>query len=170
VTVSGTGFGAFRAVDVYFDTTHEALASTNGQGAFSGVVITVPARARPGKHFITGVARQSGRSAQASFLVRRDWAQLGFSETHAGVNPFENVLSVSDASGLSPDWSFQTRNSVVASSAVAGGVAYIGSEDGNLYALNAATGATLWTFTDQTPGADPVMADGWSTSVSSVEP
>ena len=32
------------------------------------------------------------------------------------------------------------------SPAVANGVVYVGSSDGNLYALNASTGARLWNF------------------------
>src|SRR5215813_13352253 len=48
VRVSGTGFGAYRAVDIFFGTTDEALAATNGNGAFSGIQIRVPASAPPG--------------------------------------------------------------------------------------------------------------------------
>ena len=33
------------------------------------------------------------------------------------------------------------------SPAVVNGVVYIGSDDGNVYALNASTGAMLWSFT-----------------------
>jgi eukaryotic-like serine/threonine-protein kinase len=41
-----------------------------------------------------------------------------------------------------------TRGSAVDSSpAVANGVVYVGSTDGNLYAFNASTGATKWTAT-----------------------
>src|SRR5262245_19004094 len=42
VTVSGAGFKAFEAVDVYFDTTDEALASATATGNFSGITIGVP--------------------------------------------------------------------------------------------------------------------------------
>ena len=38
-------------------------------------------------------------------------------------------------------WSYTTGGPVVSSPAVAGGVVYIGSDDGNVYALNATTGA-----------------------------
>src|SRR5262245_21882554 len=41
VTVSGGGFGASERVDVYFDTTDEALASTNASGHFSGITLRV---------------------------------------------------------------------------------------------------------------------------------
>src|SRR5215469_7945200 len=69
VMVSGSGFGARRVVDIYFGSRHEAQASTNGAGAFSGVAIRVPASARPGEHRITAVARHSSRRAQTRFLV-----------------------------------------------------------------------------------------------------
>ena len=35
---------------------------------------------------------------------------------------------------------------VYSSPAVVGGVVYIGSDDGNVYALNAANGAKLWSY------------------------
>lgn len=79
VKVSGTGFGAHRAVDIYFDTTDKALASTNGHGVFTSIPVSVPASAVPGTHYITAVQRHSGRSAQARFLVNTNWAQFGFS-------------------------------------------------------------------------------------------
>jgi len=53
--VSGTAFGAFKAVGIYFDTSDEALAATNGHGAFSGIPIRVPASAVPGTHYITAL-------------------------------------------------------------------------------------------------------------------
>ena len=38
-------------------------------------------------------------------------------------------------------WNFTTGNSVESSPAVVDGVVYVGSEDGKIYALNAANGA-----------------------------
>lgn len=43
-------------------------------------------------------------------------------------------------------WKFQTRRAVVASPAVADGVVYVGSNDHNLYAIDAASGALKWKF------------------------
>jgi outer membrane protein assembly factor BamB len=43
-------------------------------------------------------------------------------------------------------WKFHTGGKVIASPALANGVLYIGSTDGNLYALDAATGALVWKF------------------------
>jgi putative pyrroloquinoline-quinone-binding quinoprotein len=61
-------------VDINFDTTDEALVSTSGSGAFSGIKVRVPASAVPGRHYVTAVQRHSGRSAQARFLVNTNWA------------------------------------------------------------------------------------------------
>jgi outer membrane protein assembly factor BamB len=44
-------------------------------------------------------------------------------------------------------WYYTTRDIVFSSPAVAGGVAYVGSLDGNVYALDAATGHKLWSYT-----------------------
>ena len=42
LSVSGSGFAANAAVDIYFDTKDEALVSANGQGSFSNIQITAP--------------------------------------------------------------------------------------------------------------------------------
>ncbi|MGZ5545511.1 MAG: outer membrane protein assembly factor BamB family protein [Limisphaerales bacterium] len=43
-------------------------------------------------------------------------------------------------------WTFQTRGEVVSSPAIVDGVVYVGSNDGNLYALDQQTGAKKWAF------------------------
>jgi outer membrane protein assembly factor BamB len=58
-------------------------------------------------------------------------------------------------------WAFKTGGCVLSSAAVADGVAYIGSDDKNLYALDTATGKEKWKFT--TGGfvrSSPAVADG----------
>jgi outer membrane protein assembly factor BamB len=50
---------------------------------------------------------------------------------------------------------------VRSSPAVAGAVVYVGSGDGKVYALNATTGATLWTATSiDAVGSSPAVAGG----------
>ena len=47
------------------------------------------------------------------------------------------------------------------SAAVADGVVYVGSDDGNLYALNASTGAKVWSyFTRDGVSSSPAVANG----------
>lgn len=58
-------------------------------------------------------------------------------------------------------WRFKTGNVNRSTPAVADGVVYFGSHDGNLYAVDAATGALKWKF--QTPGeisSSPAVAEG----------
>ena len=43
-------------------------------------------------------------------------------------------------------WSYPTFDAVQSSPAVAGGVVYVGSNDGSLYAINAVTGKKLWSY------------------------
>ena len=161
LTVAGAGFGPFEAVDVYFDITDAALASTSGTGNFAGTAVQVLASALPGTANLTAVGRHSGLSAQAEFLVSTSWAQYRYASTHNGVNPYENVLSTSTVSGLDVAWSFPTGGSVQCSPAVAGGVVYVGSDDSNVYALDAATGAKAWSFrTGNSIFSSPAVADG----------
>jgi outer membrane protein assembly factor BamB len=146
VTVSGSRFGANEAVDIYFDTTDEALATTNASGAFRGVAVSIPASAVPGIHWVTAVGRHSGLAAQAAFTVRANWPQFRDAPTHRGFSTTENVLSPSSVSGLDNDWSYATGGQVNSSPVVASGAVYVGSVDGSLYALNASSGALLWSF------------------------
>lgn len=161
ITVSGTNFGAAEAVDLYFDTTDEALTTTNTQGAFAGISIPVPASAVPGTHWVTAIGRHSGLGSQASFLVRTDWAQFRSDPTHTGLNPYENVLSPTNVARLNTAWSVATSSFIISSPAVVGGVVYISSADGHLYAFNAQTGIQLWTApTSSFIESSPAVANG----------
>jgi len=151
VAVSGSGFGAHKAVDIYFDTLDEAVASTNSHGAFHRIIVTVPASAVPGRHWITAVQRLSADSAQASFLVSTAWAQDRYSASQNGLNPYENVLSASDVSQMGLRWSSAGDNETFSPAAVAGGKIYVGSAF-DVYALSAATGAVKWSYS---PGPGP---------------
>jgi outer membrane protein assembly factor BamB len=161
VNVSGAGFGANKGIDLYWDATDEMLAVSDSTGAFSAHSIPVPADALPGAHWITAVERGSGDGAQAAFTVRTDWAEHGFGARGQRYNPYENVISPANASSLDVAWTYPTGGIVESSPAVVGGVVYIGSNDGYLYALNATTGALKWKR--NVGGVDyssPAVADG----------
>ena len=110
VSVSGSGFDPYAAVDIYFDTTDLARVVTNGSGIFPQIAIQVPASALPGTHWITAVERygKNIKAAQTPFLVRTDWAQFHFSPDHKGVNPYENVLSPVTVGRMDLRWSYYT--------------------------------------------------------------
>ncbi|MGC1297594.1 MAG: PQQ-binding-like beta-propeller repeat protein, partial [Alloacidobacterium sp.] len=59
--------------------------------------------------------------------------------------------------------SYTTGGQVSSSPAVANGAVYVGSQDGNVYALNASTGAKLWSFATATGNqvsSSPAVANG----------
>ena len=62
---------------------------------------------------------------------------------------------VYDNGGINPDgilvWKFSTGGGVDSSPTVTNGVVYTGSNDKNVYALNAATGVKIWNYTTEGP-------------------
>lgn len=70
ITVSGQGFSAGETVEIRFSVTQLATVVTNRAGAFSGVVIKVPAGSPKGFPFsVTATGRTSVKSASAPFTV-----------------------------------------------------------------------------------------------------
>ncbi len=143
LVVKGAGFGVTEGVDVYFDSTDMALASSDATGAFS-VSFHVPASAQPGVHYVTAVGRTSSLSAQKRFTVRTNWTELGFNAARQGWNPYENTLNPYNVQNLEQAWTFPTGGAVNSTPAVVNGILYAGSEDGHIYALHAATGKVKW--------------------------
>jgi outer membrane protein assembly factor BamB len=116
--VSGTGFGANAAVDIYFDTADLCLSLTSSAGAFS-CTIKVPASAGPQQHWISAVQRNTGTGAQAAFFIRTDWAQFhGMNARHNGYNPYENTLNTSTVRNLDILWSAPMTNATPSVSGV----------------------------------------------------
>ncbi len=146
ILVSGRGFKSHVGVDIYFDTKDRALVVTDGKGEFHDARIHAPRRAPPRKHWVTALERNNDRGAQQPFLVQTDWPQLRFDEGGTRLNPYENVLNPRNVGNLGVKWIFKTGGSVVSAPAVVNGVVYIGSNDHNVYALNAHTGKKLWSY------------------------
>src|ERR1051326_5481109 len=115
ILVSGSGFAASTAIDIYFDSIDLTLAVTNSTGSFTNIAIEAPSDSAPGNHWVTGVARgSSGSAAQAPFLVRTNWMSFQYSSRHKGFNPYENVLGPGNVGSIDVDWKFTTdRKSVV---------------------------------------------------------
>src|ERR1700760_3428590 len=58
-------------------------------------------------------------------------------------------------------WKFHTDGEVVSSPAVVSGVVYVGSNDGKVYAIDAATGSMRWKFkTGARVSSSPAVANG----------
>ncbi len=92
-----------------------------------------------------------------------EWkSQYRFDPCHTGFNVYEYILSPSNVGSLVQAWQYTTGDQIFfASPTVANGVVYTGSDDQNVYALNASTGALLWRYT--TAGlvhSSPAVANG----------
>lgn len=152
VTVRGKGFFPNVNVDIYFDALDQALVTTTATGAFS-LTIDVPSAAQPGEHWITAkerLGRISPRAAQKPFLVRTDWAQLGFGSEHQGWNPYENTLDSSNVANLELAWRHHGQGDA-SSPVVAAGLVYSYQCTsfsppffGHLFAINANNGKRVW--------------------------
>ena len=153
VRVSGVGFDPYAIVDIYFDAAHQTQVTTNGAGAFGGgsfqggIAVRVPASALPGSHWFMAMEHSGQKMARKQFLVRTDWAQFHFGPEHAGLNPYENVLSPANVGGLQLAWSYPTGGGIPSPPALANGILYVVSQDFYLYALDATTGSLLWKYT-----------------------
>jgi hypothetical protein len=144
VTVSGTGFPANAAVDMFFGTSDVGLATSNASGAVS-FKTAIPTTAQPGPGWITLDDRRTHAAAQASFNVYTDWAQGGFGPSWRGYNPFENTIDTGNVDELSELWGHRLDGLGNSKSAIV----YFNSvyvEDTNRTIRNfSQTGALLWT-------------------------
>lgn len=75
----------------------------------------------------------------------RDWPMFRADPSHSGVGMGNPVLTATVL------WNYSTGGQIYSSPAVVGGVVYIGSLNGNIYALKANTGTKLWTYTTGGP-------------------
>jgi outer membrane protein assembly factor BamB len=93
--------------------------------------------------------------------VPSPWPQFGGGAARGGFNPSESAIDSSAAAALNPEWTSPTPARVQSSPAVVEGVAYAGSDDGTLYAVDTSSGKQLWSAA--TAGAivsSPAFADG----------
>lgn len=149
VVVTGTNFPSLEPIDVAFDGVTAADVSADQAGAFS-MTLRVPTGASSGLHDVSATGAASELSAQAVFTVRIDrWSQYGFNAAHSGRNPREDVLDASNVGDLTSAWTTTLETSgglaeAFSSPAIVKGIAYIGAENGDVYALDAWTGDILW--------------------------
>lgn len=113
--------------------------------ALVGAAATLPVAGR-----VSAAARSS-----TTGIGPDDWPMYGRSPSHdfVGVTTLDPV----SVRTLLPAWFFPTGDAVTAPPTVVDGTVYVGSWDGNVYALDAATGHLRWRFTlDPQPAVSPV--------------
>jgi outer membrane protein assembly factor BamB len=74
------------------------------------------------------------------------WPQLGYTAGHSGFNATETVIGANNAATLVDGNTFGTQGAIVDPVVIAGGVAYVNSQDNYLRAFDLATGAVRWSF------------------------
>src|SRR5437762_842828 len=90
-----------------------------------------------------------------SALSEDAWMFRG-NPAHSGVYEAKGVAAFSGVK-----WKFHTGGMVIGSPAMADGKIYFGSDDGNLYAVAAETGAQQWKFDAKSRvPSSPAVADG----------
>jgi outer membrane protein assembly factor BamB len=79
-----------------------------------------------------------------------DWPEAFFNAAHTGNNRYETQLNRHNVGNLTQLWASPVGSNILYTSpVVSGGKVYIGSGDGQMYALDALTGATLWVGAQQ---------------------
>ncbi len=90
-----------------------------------------------------------------------DWPQFHFSAQRSGFNPSETALDSTNVSELGVSWRTTISQAPVSPPVVAGGKVFVGSNDSKVYALDATTGAILWSgSTSASIPFSPAVADG----------
>ena len=74
----------------------------------------------------------------AVFGLTGCWAQFRSDAGHSGNQAFEFSIGAANASQLTSAWTTTTDEAVYSSPAIVNGTAFVGSEDGNVYAVDAA--------------------------------
>jgi outer membrane protein assembly factor BamB len=106
-----------------------------------------------------------------------DWTEFHRDNMQRG-NPYETTLGIKNTNELKVKWNLLGQHfspyeapcngsfpenlalGATPSPAIANGVAYYGSNDGNLYALNVTTGAKLWSLAKACVESSPAVVDG----------
>lgn len=158
VTLTASGFDPSASLDVYFDTTQIAIATTDAAGNAT-IGATVPASAQPGKHWFTLDERHANVAAQVAWTEQTNWITDGYGPSQRGFNPFENTLNTSNVGGLRLAWSASTGNIFANYDGViryAGRLFVYSANDSKLRAFNS-SGTLQWTgavgFSNGTPAA-----------------
>ena len=132
------------------------IASSNIVIALVTIMGLVDATSRP------AIAQTSDAAVATSAA---DWTQF-LRDNMQRWNPFETVLGAKNVGSLQLKWSYDISGlsngyGLASSPAIANGVVYFGLGDGNVFAVDAETGARLWSYkTGAYVGSSPAVVNG----------
>lgn len=141
-----------------------ALAGVSILGSIAWQIHSQKLQISPTAATSTAVA-QSTAATDATMYARAvamNGMMFGFNAQHTHGNPYERTLTPATVPHLKKKWAYQADYSLGNSSpAVADGVVYIGSRNGKLYAIDAASGSQKWVYQTNGPiTSSPAVADG----------
>ncbi len=158
-TLSGGHFA--RSEEIEFELNGAVLAVTNttATGAVPRTRVPIPSTAAFGLSAIVGFQPRSHRSASVAITVANPWEQTGFGAGDTGFEPNDPTwmrhVYVGTSAWLYLAWHFAPGVPFLASPAVVGGVAYLASLSGDVYAIDIANGGLLWD--SHLPSGAPVV-------------
>jgi outer membrane protein assembly factor BamB len=145
VKAIGSGYPPADSVNITFDSTLVAVATSSSTGAFSKP-FKVPATALPGLHQVSAFDNP-GIGTQAIFAVRTDWAESRFDPSGGGFNQYENVLSPTNVGSLVQKSAPQVGAFLHSAPIYVQGNLVAGFTDGTFRAFNPLSGNQIWSFT-----------------------
>src|SRR5437764_11389070 len=137
--LAGSGFPASTNFTIELDSVVLASGVTNRVGGFQAPRITVPLDETLDFHQLS-LTLPTGSSFPIRFLVQADWPFARQNVYGTGQNVLESTLTTSTVNAMTQSWASTTTGSLGnAPPAVAGGVLYMGGQDGKVIAVSTAT-------------------------------
>src|SRR5208283_3881929 len=94
---------------------------------------------------VLGARTQAGAARGGSgVLIQPDWGSSGQNNHNTRSAAAEHTINAGNVGNLKTAWIFTTAGDVSARASVVNGVAYFPDWGGNLWAVNATTGAKIW--------------------------
>jgi phospholipase C len=128
-----------------------ATVKADSAGGFTDT-LPMPTGVRSGVDQITVTGEASGATANSDLSVYANWPQFGFGPAHRSVNPYEDIISVSNVSTLQPaGWWGQTGKAITASPIVYNDRVAVGSTDFFVRMWDATRAAENWQYDARKP-------------------
>jgi outer membrane protein assembly factor BamB len=142
--LSGSGFPPNSSFTMELDSVATRSGFANRVGGFGGLTITLPAEETLDFHTLSLVL-DSGATFPIRILVQADWPFARQNVYGSGQNVLESTLNISTVNSMGEKWAFPTITSAgTAPPVVVGGVMYVGSINGRVFAVSTSTHKKLW--------------------------
>lgn len=143
ITASGAGFTPSTSVSIALDATTLFSKTSDAAGKLSPFVVKLSAKELPGPHSLWATD-SAGDATQSIVNVSTPWPQWRSGPSGTGAVTHTQPLNEGNMWQVLEAWATPTGAAVESSAAISGGTAYVGSDDGTLYALNIALGSVRW--------------------------